>query len=1763
MDEDDSQDELINRSSSHNKGKRAALWAISDDSDDSEEESEGGESESGEEEDEGQINGDEEEEEEDEEDDGEAKPEDGAFGGTSTDVLELSSDEDREKCPICLNSFSNQPVATPQNCEHYFCLDCILEWAKNANSCPVDRISFNSIYLRKCYGGKVKKMITVQKPVKKGEEETVDLDLEQTHCEVCGSSDREDRLLLCDGCDAGYHMECLTPPLNSVPVEEWFCPECEASNRNPRGSAEELSDTHGTPSTARSSTSRPQPHAAGPTRAIARTQQSERVRANVNRHRISQARSSQLAPTYLMQSTWLDETINAVVAGLNTAVYIRDLTPRATSSRKRKSGKRRKVRSKKTSTSKGKTASTGVKRRKRRVKRTKSRKKLVVKKAATPRSRIANNLGIVKDKKSSSLPTVYRPSEHTLSSMRADIGAASLSIYGDPFDLDPFDDHEEDEHPVQVTSLLEAKRRGISCSALRSHQPVARPVTAGFSRRGMDVPQPRALVEAAPVPDLLGSILSGQSMLLMDSSDVVINRDGSLKATKPVIPPSSMSGNRKSSSSGDTSFLENPGISSSVGGISPSLQYSRDLPGSSHSVLSRPLSQSSSWLSHLTDPSASHPPTPSHSELPPRKYPSLQQPPPNRHAPFPGRQGSCEVVAPSIQPCPNSSPTSNGIAPSHTQPKKPPTKPMWMDVSELPRIPKIKRDSSSVMSPGTSQCDTNGSNRISCSKGSNSNGYSRPELGMNNLSGDKGRQQSVDQQKNQADSHAQRHQPAGASSSGAFSNSFASSSSTGCPSSQPRYSTTSSVSFRINSSGNNWHSRRLGIASTSSSRGAMQEHWREKEDEAKKRQLHRDKQMLLAAHAVASKEEDNIYDPFNPTVSDSSSSGDEAESTSQDSSSHATFEERAPSSDEKDELVQSKPELVQVKDETQEMEVLLEGPSQAQESISREVRCTKDTIKVEDESELVDVKVEKKLLSLETEVEKEPCDDAEESEMFNSQTTDAITFAHHSPDLSETERESQGQENAHCAESTNEGITKPKDDSPAIGSTTTKSEQMEDTKPVSASCQKSPVTASEEEKTSRVLKEQHSSCSETDRGKRKEHHSLGQGDGQKERDKTQERASRRSRERRKGYSSSDSSQSSSLDRNRRKRRRSRSRSKDKRRWRSRSDSSSSSRERTRKKKYKQRSKERDDDRRRVSKDKQRGRSRTKSRSKSRSRSRTRSRSRDRRHGLSCSKSRSESRSRSRERRKEHARRPHASFSSGDKESRSRDKRRHRSRSSSRERRKDGSSKSSQKNSASSVSSSKDVKESQNKKKERDSTRSCIKEDKVLEVKKMKEASCPSASKVKKEQNVLRAEGNMSITEKTKEVKPEKEIKKEKQTSLDMFEDVLKPIKQEETNTPLTTSETTKEGVKDSIKTETCEMLTVKAETCEMLTVKTETCEMLTVKSEPCEMLTVKSEPCEMLTVKSEPSSPKLSSVPPVTSFSPPITAGPTEGLQASVSESPSLTESSVKHENTVALTVPIKQEVQQPLDSDDDFNIDVMLDNLDYVKSESADGADATVKQEAEGAEEKNDGGQGSTLAGAKSKSQVKRVTWNIQEPEEPQAEKSASKVALYKLKLKQEGPRRPALSVQTSNQISGAITDPLKKDDVGLVGTSSTSDNIHPGELSTIGQGELGEGDLSRKDKYLKKLHMQERAVEEVKLAIKPFYQRRDINKDEYKEILRKAVQKVCHSKSGEINPVKVGNLVKAYVDKYKHARKHKKGDDAGKVPDVQTEAMNTSDSP
>jgi hypothetical protein len=46
-------------------------------------------------------------------------------------------------------------------------------------------------------------------------------------CQVCMRRDGP-TMLLCDECDAGYHMKCLVPRLYRVPAGAWVCPVCVA-----------------------------------------------------------------------------------------------------------------------------------------------------------------------------------------------------------------------------------------------------------------------------------------------------------------------------------------------------------------------------------------------------------------------------------------------------------------------------------------------------------------------------------------------------------------------------------------------------------------------------------------------------------------------------------------------------------------------------------------------------------------------------------------------------------------------------------------------------------------------------------------------------------------------------------------------------------------------------------------------------------------------------------------------------------------------------------------------------------------------------------------------------------------------------------------------------------------------------------------------------------------------------------------------------------------------------------------------------------------------------------------------------------------------------------------------------------------------------------------------------------------------------------------------------------------------------------------------
>ncbi|XP_048221868.1 protein SCAF11 isoform X2 [Perognathus longimembris pacificus] len=156
------------------------------------------------------------------------------------------------------------------------------------------------------------------------------------------------------------------------------------------------------------------------------------------------------------------------------------------------------------------------------------------------------------------------------------------------------------------------------------------------------------------------------------------------------------------------------------------------------------------------------------------------------------------------------------------------------------------------------------------------------------------------------------------------------------------------------------------------------------------------------------------------------------------------------------------------------------------------------------------------------------------------------------------------------------------------------------------------------------------------------------------------------------------------------------------------------------------------------------------------------------------------------------------------------------------------------------------------------------------------------------------------------------------------------------------------------------------------------------------------------------------------------------------------------------------------------------------------------------------------------------------------------------------QGPPPPPPPPPPSQQVSYVASHPDGNQSQGVPSASHVSNNMStpvlpaptaaPGSMGTVQGPSSGNTPSSSHSKASnaavklaesKKLQIQEKAAQEVKLAIKPFYQNKDITKEEYKEIVRKAVDKVCHSKSGEVNSAKVANLVKAYVDKYKYSRK------------------------
>ncbi|KAI4458625.1 phd and ring finger domain-containing protein 1 [Holotrichia oblita] len=412
-----------------------------------------------------------------------------------------SGDDQLEKCPICLLPFKSQEVGSPESCDHSFCIDCILEWSKNVNTCPVDRQIFNLILVRSHYNGKIINQIPIEPAQQQNGINEIQED--PTFCEICGSCEREDRMLLCDGCDLGFHLECLTPPLSDVPAGLWFCPECGPGDEDDVVDVYEvqilLEDAHtlGWPSG---------PRARNTTRLVPRTRQSERVRARVITHRNQRQRNENELPQ--------QQARNGSQPGPSSS------TDRNRSNHGARNRSRRpKIRIRyeiDQITGERIAIETKIRRRKRKNRRQRERARMAAQAAKSVKGRLAAQLGIYPNNRQGLVET-SRASDSTnsIGYQRSQAGIPALHLFGPREELDYYGGTESEED-ISSANLLIRRRPQASDVALFRRAARRKAIVAPIAH------QPEST-------NLLDSILDIQSKFHSKNSVMSLNQDGSVK----------------------------------------------------------------------------------------------------------------------------------------------------------------------------------------------------------------------------------------------------------------------------------------------------------------------------------------------------------------------------------------------------------------------------------------------------------------------------------------------------------------------------------------------------------------------------------------------------------------------------------------------------------------------------------------------------------------------------------------------------------------------------------------------------------------------------------------------------------------------------------------------------------------------------------------------------------------------------------------------------------------------------------------------------------------------------------------------------------------------------------------------------------------------------------------------------------------------------------------------------------------------------------
>ena len=51
-------------------------------------------------------------------------------------------------------------------------------------------------------------------------------------CTLCDCTEGAEAMLICDGCERGFHLHCLVPPRNLPPSGSFLCPSCDPEFMN-------------------------------------------------------------------------------------------------------------------------------------------------------------------------------------------------------------------------------------------------------------------------------------------------------------------------------------------------------------------------------------------------------------------------------------------------------------------------------------------------------------------------------------------------------------------------------------------------------------------------------------------------------------------------------------------------------------------------------------------------------------------------------------------------------------------------------------------------------------------------------------------------------------------------------------------------------------------------------------------------------------------------------------------------------------------------------------------------------------------------------------------------------------------------------------------------------------------------------------------------------------------------------------------------------------------------------------------------------------------------------------------------------------------------------------------------------------------------------------------------------------------------------------------------------------------------------------------